>query len=68
MKRSVGAIVVKQFRLVSSGYNGTPGGFPNCYENGCERCNSNAVINNEIIINYFKYNLNKFIIFKEIRN
>ena len=47
MKRSVGAIVVKQFRLVSSGYNGTPGGFPNCYENGCERCNSNAVINNE---------------------
>jgi hypothetical protein len=23
--------------------NGTPGGFKNCFEGGCERCNSNAV-------------------------
>ncbi len=39
MKRSVGAVVVKNFRLLSSGYNGTPAGFKNCFEGGCERCN-----------------------------
>ena len=44
MKRSVGAVVVKNFRLLSSGYNGTPAGFKNCFEGGCERCNQNAVI------------------------
>ena len=43
MKRSVGAVVVKNHRLLSTGYNGTPGGFKNCFEGGCERCNSNAV-------------------------
>ena len=42
MKRSVGAIVVKDKRIVSVGYNGTPHGYPNCYELGCERCNSNT--------------------------
>lgn len=43
MKRSVGAVVVKNFRLLSSGYNGTPIGFKNCFEGGCERCNTNKV-------------------------
>lgn len=31
MKRSVGAVLVKNKRLVSAGYNGTPMGFKNCY-------------------------------------
>jgi dCMP deaminase len=44
MKRSVGAVLVKNKRLISSGYNGTPMGFKNCYEYGCERCNKNSVI------------------------
>ena len=39
MKRSVGAVLVKNCRLISAGYNGTPGGFKNCFEDGCERCN-----------------------------
>jgi len=41
MKRSVGAILVKNQRLLSTGYNGTPMGCKNCFENGCDRCNSN---------------------------
>jgi len=39
MKRSVGAVVVKNNRLLSTGYNGTPIGFKNCFDGGCERCN-----------------------------
>jgi dCMP deaminase len=34
----VGAIVVKDRRIVSTGYNGTPYDMPNCDEGGCERC------------------------------
>lgn len=42
MKRGNGAIVVKDFRIISTGYNGTPFGITNCNEGGCPRCNSNA--------------------------
>lgn len=34
----VGAILVLNDRIVSTGYNGTPQGMPNCDEGGCERC------------------------------
>lgn len=34
----VGALIVKDRRIVSTGYNGTPEGMPNCSEGGCERC------------------------------
>jgi dCMP deaminase len=34
----VGAVVVKDRRIVSTGYNGTPAGMPNCSEGGCHRC------------------------------
>jgi dCMP deaminase len=34
----VGAVVVKDRRIVSTGYNGTPTGMPNCSEGGCHRC------------------------------
>ena len=40
MKRTVGAVIVNDFRIVSTGYNGTPFGHKNCNEGGCERCNS----------------------------
>ncbi|MFH0714040.1 MAG: deaminase [Candidatus Micrarchaeota archaeon] len=40
VKRKVAAIVVKDRRIVSTGYNGTPRGVRNCYEGGCARCNS----------------------------
>ncbi len=36
--RRVGAVVVRDDRVVSTGYNGTPIGMPNCSEGGCVRC------------------------------
>ena len=43
MKRKVAAIIVKDKRVVSTGYNGTPRGTRNCNEGGCPRCNNLAV-------------------------
>jgi dCMP deaminase len=42
MKRKVAAIIVKDRRVVSTGYNGTPRGAKNCNEGGCPRCNNLA--------------------------
>lgn len=39
MKRLVGCVIVNDKRIVSTGYNGTPFGMPNCKDGGCERCN-----------------------------
>jgi len=40
IKRKVAAVIVKDKRIVSTGYNGTPRGITNCNEGGCPRCNS----------------------------
>lgn len=40
MKRSVAAVIIKDKRIISTGYNGTPRGIKNCSEGGCPRCNS----------------------------
>ncbi len=40
MKRKVAAVIVKDRRIISTGYNGTPRGVKNCSEGGCPRCNS----------------------------
>jgi dCMP deaminase len=37
-KRPVGAIVVRDKRILSSGYNGTPSGVDNCLTSGCMYC------------------------------
>ena len=42
MKRKVAAVIVKDLRIISTGYNGTPRGVTNCNEGGCPRCNSLA--------------------------
>ncbi len=42
IKRKVGAVIVRDKRIVSTGYNGTPRGTRNCNEGGCPRCNSLA--------------------------
>ena len=36
--RRVGAVITREGRVVSTGYNGTPFGMPNCSEGGCHRC------------------------------
>lgn len=38
IKRKVAAILVKDQRIISTGYNGTPRGIKNCNEGGCPRC------------------------------
>jgi dCMP deaminase len=38
MGRKVGAIIVREDRIISTGYNGTPQGMPNCTDGGCVRC------------------------------
>lgn len=42
IKRKVAAIIVKDRRVISTGYNGTPRGARNCNEGGCPRCSSLA--------------------------
>ena len=36
--RHVGAVITREGRVLSTGYNGTPFGMPNCSEGGCHRC------------------------------
>ncbi len=41
-RRQVAAVIVKDFRIISTGYNGTPRGIKNCCDGGCPRCSSDA--------------------------
>jgi dCMP deaminase len=34
----IGAVLVLENRVISTGYNGTPSSFTNCEEDGCIRC------------------------------
>ena len=36
MKRRVGCVLVREKRVISTGYNGTPRGLTNCNEGGCK--------------------------------
>ncbi len=40
VRRHVGAVVVKDRMVLSTGYNDTPRGLPNCGDGGCARCTS----------------------------
>lgn len=46
IKRRVGCLVVKDNRILSLGYNGTPVGTENCFSGGCNRCMEQYVNNN----------------------
>ncbi|MCK4437207.1 cytidine/deoxycytidylate deaminase family protein [bacterium] len=37
LRRRVGAVIVKERRILSTGYNGAPAGLPHCDEVGCIR-------------------------------
>ncbi len=37
-RRRVAAVVIKDRRIISTGYNGTPRGVKNCMDGGCARC------------------------------
>lgn len=42
LRRHVAAVIVRDRRIVSTGYNGTPRGIKNCSDGGCARCGSDA--------------------------
>ena len=38
LRRQVAAVIIKDQRIIATGYNGTPRGIKNCFEGGCARC------------------------------
>lgn len=40
MKRKVGCVIVRDHRVIATGYNGTPRHLTNCFNGGCRRCNN----------------------------
>ena len=42
LRRHVGAVIVKDRMVLSTGYNDTPRGLPNCGDGGCARCAGSA--------------------------
>jgi dCMP deaminase len=41
-RRQVAAVIAKDRRVITTGYNGTPKGVKNCFEGGCARCASDV--------------------------
>ena len=41
-RRHVAAVIVRDHRVISTGYNGTPRGVRNCCDGGCPRCSSST--------------------------
>ena len=41
-RRRVAAVIVRDHRVISTGYNGTPRGVRNCCDGGCPRCASDV--------------------------
>ncbi|KAI5363557.1 putative cytidine and deoxycytidylate deaminase domain, APOBEC/CMP deaminase, zinc-binding protein [Septoria linicola] len=42
MRRQVGCVLVRNKRILATGYNGTPRNIKNCADGGCPRCNSTS--------------------------
>jgi len=37
LRHNFGAVIVKDDKIISTGFNGAPSGFPHCYNTGCIR-------------------------------
>ena len=48
IRRQTAAVIVKDQRVISTGYNGTPRGVKNCCDGGCSRCASAAPSGTEL--------------------
>ncbi len=48
LRRKVGALVVVDKSIISTGYNGSPMGVTNCCDGGCPRCASDAPSGTEL--------------------
>jgi len=46
MMKGCGAIIVKDQRVISTGYNGVPFGLKNCNEGGCASCSKSLGTDN----------------------
>lgn len=42
LRRKMGALLVRERAIISTGYNGTPMGVTNCFDGGCPRCASDV--------------------------
>lgn len=47
-RRQVAALIVKDRRIISTGYNGTPRGVRNCCDGGCPRCAGTAASGSDL--------------------
>jgi len=47
ISRCVGAVLVRDGMIISTGYNGTPKGVRNCSEGGCSRCSDATIASGE---------------------
>lgn len=47
-RRQVAAVIVKDQRIISTGYNGTPRRVTNCCDGGCARCAGDAPSGTEL--------------------
>lgn len=48
-KRQIGAVLVADNRIISTGYNGTPRGVTDCCNGGCARCANSDVISGTML-------------------
>ncbi|MCF7912901.1 MAG: cytidine/deoxycytidylate deaminase family protein [Candidatus Cloacimonetes bacterium] len=42
LRRKVGAVIIKNNQIISTGYNGAPKGVPHCSQTGCLRAKTNV--------------------------
>lgn len=48
LRRHAGAVLVRDKRILSTGYNGVPSGLPHCEETGCPRVNCRSGTHHEL--------------------